>query len=288
MRKPTIALGLVVVLGVLGAACGKSSSSHIGATSPTTAPARATASPAVVADLAPTGTLRVAVPAVSPFLAHGSPPMGVGVALATALAARLGVPLTTTIYPDPPAVLRAAKSPGWDVAVLPMLPATTAALDFSAPILFLPHTLLVRPGSSIRTLAQADQPGIRIASEATAPHTSVLAGQLHHATLVRVDDDTEALAMLKAGHVDAFADARLAMPKYQAQVPGATVLAEDFFTIRFGVAIAKGHTTSLAWLSTFVEQLKASGAVKHAIDSAQLSAVNVAPPASSSPTTTGP
>jgi hypothetical protein len=76
------------------------------------------------------------------------------------------------------------------------------------------------------------------------------------------------------------------MPNDRAQVPGSTVLAEDFFTIRFGVAIAKGHATSLAWLASFVEQLKASGAVQHAIDAAQLSALNVAPPASSSPTTT--
>jgi polar amino acid transport system substrate-binding protein len=283
MRKRTIALVLVAVFGLLGASCGKSSSSHTGAQSATTAPAPTTATPAVVADLAPTGTLRLAVPAASPFLAHGNPPTGVGVALATALAARLGVPLITTIYPDPPAVLAAAHGPGWDVAVLPMLPATTAAVAFSAPVLLLPHTLVVRPGSSIQTLAQADQSGIRIASEATAPHTPVLAGQLHHATLVRVNDDTEALAMLKAGQVDAFADARLAVPKYQAQVPGSTVLAEDFFTIRFGMAIAKGHTPSLAWLASFVEQLKASGAVKQAIDSAQLTAVNVAPPGAPSP-----
>src|SRR5437870_1719372 len=140
MRKPTIALVLVVVLGVLGAACGKSSSSHTGATSPSTAPAPASASAAVVADLAPTGTLRLAVPAAPPFLAHGNPPTGVAVALATALATRLGVPLTTTIYPNPPAVLAAAHGPGWDVAVLPVMPATTAAVDFSPPVLLLPHT----------------------------------------------------------------------------------------------------------------------------------------------------
>lgn len=286
MRKRRIALTLLALLGLLGAACGKSSPSPTGAGSATTtAPTPTTASPAVIADLAPTGSLRLAAPAVSPFLAHGTPPTGVGVALATALAAHLGVPLTTTVYPDPPAVLAAAHSAGWDVAVLPMLPATTAAVDFSAPILLLPHTLLVRPGLSIQTLPQADQPGVRIASEASAPHTPVLAAQLHHATLVRVDDDTDALAMLKAGQVDAFADARMAMPNYQAELPGSTVLSEDFFTIRFGFAIAKGHAASLAWLAAFVEQLKSSGAVQQAIDSAHLSAIAVGPPATSSNTT---
>src|SRR2546428_11138597 len=85
MRKPTVAIVLAVVVGLLGAACGKSSSSRTGAASPTTARTPTTAPPALVADLAPTGMLRLAVPAVSPFLAHGSPPAGVGVALAAAL-----------------------------------------------------------------------------------------------------------------------------------------------------------------------------------------------------------
>lgn len=292
MRKHTIVMTIAAIAGLVGAACGKSKPSSTAAgqaataaaTPTTTAGTPAAVSPAVVADLAPTGTLRVATPAVSPFLAHGTPPTGIGVALATALATRLGVPLTATVYPDPPAALAAAHS--WDVALLPMLPVLTAAVDFSPPVLLLPHTLLVRPGSSIKTLAQADQPGVRIASEAGAPHTPVLADQLHHTALVRVDDDVAALAMLKAGQVDAFADARLAMLSDQAKVPGSTVLGEDFFTIRFGIALAKGHAATLAWLTAFVEQLKASGAVQQALDAAHLDAVNVAPPASASTTTT--
>ena len=289
MRKHTIPSVLLASVSLLGAACGKSSPSPAAAgPATTTAPQPTTTPPGLVADLAPNGTLRLATPAASIFLAHGTPPTGIGVALATALAGRLAVPLSTTVYPDPPAVLAGAHSPGWDLAVLPMLPAIAAAVDFTAPVLLLPHTLLVRPGSRIQTLDQADQPGVRIASEAGAPHTPVLAGQLHHATLVRVDADTEGLAMLKAGQVDAFADARLAMPGDQANVPGSTVLTEDFFTIRFGFAIAKGHAATLAWLSAFVEQLKASGAVKEVLDSAHLDAVKVAPAASSPPTTTSP
>lgn len=285
MPKHTITVIVFAALGLVGAACGKSSPS---ASSGGSAPTPTTAPPAVVADLAPTGSLRLATPAVSPFLAHGKPPTGIGVAIASELAARLGVPLATTVYPNPPAVLAAAKRPGWDVAILPMLPATTSALDFSAPVLLLPHTLLVRAGSNIQTLAQADRSGVRIASEAGAPHTPVLAAQLHNATLIRVDDDTQALAMLKAGQIDAFADARLAMPSDQAEVPGSTVLAQDFFTIRFGVAISKGHTATLAWLSTFIEQIKASGAVQQALDAAHLSAIKVAPASSSPATTTHP
>ncbi len=162
----------------------------------------------MIADLAPTGQLRLATLGHPGFLAHGSPPAGISVDLANALATRLGVPLTSSVYPDPPSLVGAAQTPGWDIAVLPVTTALATSVDFSAPVLLVPHTLLVRSGSSIQTLAQADHAGIRIASAAGAGHTAVLAGQLHHATLVRVASDTDGLSMLKIGQVDAYADGR--------------------------------------------------------------------------------
>ena len=283
MRKPTIALVFVAVLALLSAACGSSSSSPTAAASTTTT---TSASPAVIADLAPTGKLRLAVPSTPPFLAHGDPPAGIAVNLATKLAARLGVPLVTTVYDNPPALLAAAQSPGWDVAVLPIVDATSAAVDFAAPVILLPHTLLVRNGSSISTMAEADQTGVTIASVAGDAHTEVLAGQLKNAKLVPVANDAAGLAMLKAGQVDAFADARLAMSQAMSQAPGSHVLTDDFLNIRFGLAVTKGHAAGLAYLTAFAEELKASGAVRAAIDQAHLSDVNVAPAASVAPTTT--
>jgi polar amino acid transport system substrate-binding protein len=285
MYKTALSLIAIAALGVSTSACSSSSSAHRPAASAAVTPKPSTAPSSLVADLLPTGALRLATPATSPILAHGDPPTGVGVALISALASRLGVVLTTTIYPNPPAVLAAAHIPGWDVALLPMLPATTAAADFTTPLFLVPHTLLVRAGSPITTLAQADQPGVRIASEADATHTGVLAGLLHHATLVRVDNDTEALAMLKAGQVDAFADARPAMTNDQSQVPGSSVLDQDFFTIRFGIAIPRNHAATLAWLTAFVEQLKASGQVTQVLKTAHLIGAIAAPTAGSSPTT---
>jgi len=280
MRKSSTVLVLLAVLGLLGTACGKSSSSSTAATT-TTVPA---ASPAVLADLAPTGKLRLAVWVGPEFLAHGNPPAGIAVDLATKLASRLGVPLVTTIYDTPPALLAAAQSPGWDVAVLPILAATSSAVDFAAPVILIPHTLLVRNGSSISTMAQADQPGVTIASLARGPHTAALASRLKKAKLVPVASDTAGLAMLKTGQVDAFGDGRFAMSEDMAQAPGSHVLTEDFFTGHAGLAVTKGHAAGLAYLTEFAEELKASGAVQQAITAAGVSDVSVAPPGSSVPT----
>jgi polar amino acid transport system substrate-binding protein len=259
---------------------------------PTPSTTTPTAGPAVVADLAPTGKLRLAVWVGPEFLAHGNPPAGIAVDLATKLASRLGVPLVTTIYDSPPALLAAAQSPGWDVALLPILPATSNAVDFAAPMILIPHTLLVRSGSSISTMAQADQPGITIASEAGKPHTAVLASRLKKAKLVQVASDTAGLAMLNSGQVDAFADGRFAMSQDMAQAPGSHVLTDNFFTGQAGLAVTKGHAAGLAYLIELVDELKASGAVQQAITAAGVSDVPVAPPgsgvATAVPTTAAP
>jgi ABC-type amino acid transport substrate-binding protein len=78
-------------------------------------------SAAVVAALAPTGTLRAAIN-MSNFLlvtdkTEDGLPIGVSASLAAHVAARLGVPLTLMPYPSPPALCEAA-GPGesaWDI-----------------------------------------------------------------------------------------------------------------------------------------------------------------------------
>jgi polar amino acid transport system substrate-binding protein len=239
-----------------------------------------------MSDLAPTGKLRLAVFVGPRFLAAGTPPAGVAVDLGTALAARLGVPLVTTSYDDPAKLVAAAAGPGWDVAFLPVNPALTSRLDYGGAVLDVPHTLLVRSGSMIRTLADADQPGVRIASNATDAHTAVLAGQLHRAQLVRVASDDDGLAMLKTGQVDALANPRFILAQALPQVPGARLLADNFFTARFSVAVTKGHPAGLSYLTDLVQELKTAGAVQHALDAAHVTDVAVAPSGAEDPTTT--
>lgn len=280
MLKSRFLFFALAAIGLVTAACSGSATTAAG---PTHSPAAAPPT-AAVADLAPTGKLRLAVWAGPDFMAAGTPPAGVGVELGSKLAARLNVPVVVTVFDNPAKLVAAAQNPGWDVAILPFMSTLSARVDYSGPVLLVPHTLIVRPGSSIQTLADADQPGIRIASEAGSPHTQVLANQLKHAHVIQVASDTEALAMLKAGTIDAFADGRFTMPDHLAQVPGARVLTEDFFTGQAAMAVTKGHPAGLAYLTEFVEELKASGAVQNALEAAKVSGVVVAPAGSGTPT----
>ena len=283
MMRRFLSLVSPAVIALVGvAACGSSTSPSRSGTQNTPAAARVAA--AVLAELAPSGRLRVGIPMDPPLFgvkdAATGTLHGIGVDLAMALAQQLGVPVTTVSYSDSGAAVASARSGAWDVGILPVNAQAAAVANLTSPFLLVPHTFLVRADSHIRTVADADQPGVRIASEAGTPHTAVLAGQLKHAQLIKVDNTAAGLRMLAAGQVDAFADGRPALRAIAAQVPGVRLVADDFFVARFALAVPLGHTTGQAFLARFIESEKASGFVQQAIDRLGKPDITVAPAAS--------
>ena len=277
---------LTVVAGGCGATAGPGSTATPGSgssatpsTGPSASPSPAGPPAAVLADLAPSGKLRVAVQTPPPFLAQKDPSSGaykgIAVAMATALASRLGVPLEIVEVDAPPQVLAGVGAGKWDIAFLAVTPAAVQAVDLTAPFILVAHTFIVRADSTFRNIADADKPGIRIGSGKAAPHTPVLVAYLKQAQVVMVDEGA-AIAMLKAGQIDAYADNRFSLVKAASQDSSLRVLDGDFFVAKLAVAMAKGHPEALAYLTQFVEQAKSSGMVQKAIDATGL-ALTVAP-----------
>lgn len=271
---------LPIALGI--AACGSTTATSPSATSSVSS--AATVPAAVLAELAPSGHLRVGIPAAPPFFGVKDPATGalhgIGVDLVNALAQQLGVPVDTVSYSDAGAAIAAAQSGAWDVAILPVMPKVAAVANLTSPFLLIPHTYLVRADSTIRTVADADQPGVRIASVAGSPHTAVLASQLKHAHLVPVENGAAGLKLLATGQVDAYADGRSALRALAAQVPNSRLVADDFFVAHFALAVPQGHATGQAFLTRFIESEKASGFVQQAIDRLGIPDLAVAPAAS--------
>jgi polar amino acid transport system substrate-binding protein len=265
---------LITLIAAVVAACGGAAATPPSATQTPTGP-----SAAILADLAPSGKLRVAVH--PPFLAQKDPATGavtgIAVDIAAALAARLGVPLEITEVDEVLPILAGAGAGKWDIAFLPINPATAQVLDMTAPFMLVGHTFVVRADSTLNSITDADRPGIQIASGKEAGHTPPLAAYLKQAQLIKVDDTT-AFDMFKVGQFDAYADARFILLKRASQDSSLRVLDGDFFVAKLGVGVAKGHVEGLAYLTQFVEQAKSSGTVQKAIDASGFQALAVAPP----------
>jgi len=87
----------------------------------------------------------------------------------------------------------------------------------------------------------------------------------------------DAVAMMKDGRADAFALSRDSLPPYVAQLPGSRIVDGGFQQTGVAIAVPKGRPDALAYVSAFLEEAKASGLVRRALDRAGLNDLHVAP-----------
>jgi polar amino acid transport system substrate-binding protein len=236
-----------------------------------------------VKELAPTGKLRVGVveaPVATAFFVTkdaAGRPHGVTVDLAEELAAKLGVPVELTVAPNSGEVTEATSSGALDVSFMPVDDERRKKLDFGPSYYLGESTYLARPGSDIKTLADVDRAHVRVIGIANTTTIRSAARTLKVAKIAPVPSVEQAMAMMRAGEADAFALSKDSLRPLTADFPGARILDEAFHVVGIGVCVPKGRPAALAYVSTFLEEAKASGSVRRALDRAGMQGEAVAP-----------
>jgi polar amino acid transport system substrate-binding protein len=237
---------------------------------------------AAVAELVRAGKIRVALflPQYVKDEATGElQGLGTGYAamqITPLLAARLGIAMEVVGYRTPASVVECLKAGACDVAFLGIEPSRVRELDFSPAIFEFDYTYLIPAGSNIRNAADADRPGVDIAVVEGHASALALAKTLQHARMISAKMPDEAFDNLRAGKAHALACPRDVLLDYAAKLPGSRVLADAYGINRIGIAIRKGDAGRLAWISAFVEQIKASGFVQRLVESEHLRGFRVA------------
>ncbi len=204
---------------------------------------------------------------------------GVWADVARAFAARVGVQLVLVEHSTPPKMVECLKANACDLGFLGYDPARAADVEgFSPPFIEFDYTYLVPAGSSIRSVADADRLGLRVAVVQAHASTLTLTRVRKQAELMSVDTPESAFELLRTGRVDAWASARQVLADYSAQLPGSRVLEDRYGVNRAAVVVAKGKAARLAYISEFIEEIKASGFVRQAIMRSGWRGVRVAPP----------
>jgi polar amino acid transport system substrate-binding protein len=201
-----------------------------------------------------------------------------GIEIAHALAAQLGITAQIAGYPTPADVVECLKSGGCDIAFMGIEPSRAAQLAFSPPVFQFEFTYLVPEGSPIQTIADADRPGIRIAFVRHHAAAVTLQHVVRHATLLDNALPEAALAMLRTGQADALAFPRPVLLDFSVQLPGSRVLADAYGVNRVGIATQKENVGRMAFLQDFVEDAKRSGEIQRMIERGDLRGYQVAPP----------
>lgn len=232
--------------------------------------------------VAPSGKLRVALDVGNAVLVtpgrQKKGVRGVAVDIAYELGRKLGVPVELLTYEAPTKVLEALKAEAWDVGFLAMHPAQTSDVVFAAPYIDVELTYLVRARWRLHTISDVDVAGVRVAVQEHSAADLFLTNALKHAILFRKPDDQAALKLLEVGAAEAFAGNK----EFLLSIVDADVeyraLPGHFATIEYGVAVPVARAANAQYLRESIEQLKASGFVRRAIENARLRGVVVAPP----------
>ena len=234
---------------------------------------------AIARDLAPTGTLRASINLGNAVLAQGTldEPRGVTVDLAHVIGERLGVPVELVTFDGARKSFEAMATGAADICFLAIDPLRETEVAFTEPYVIIEGAYVVPSDSSLRTVADVDAEGIRVAVKAGSAYDLHLTRALQHATLVRND---EGVGSLVTEPLEAGAGIREAVTAFAEQNDGFRVVDGSFMQIRQAVGTTRSRSAeSVAFLRDLVEELKASGFVADALERAGQRREAAAPPA---------
>ena len=228
-----------------------------------------------IADIARTGCIRLALflPQYTKTSTGDINPVGAGFVaheLIVALAEHLSIRMQIVHQQAPPKAIETLNGGGCDVMILGIEESRRKFVDFTPPVIQFDYAYLVPPGSPIEETAEVDHPGHRISVPQGHASWMALKRLIRHAEIVGTDLPDEAFALIRDGNANVFALPREQLIDYAALLPGSRILTQGFGVNDVGLAVAKGRSQLLAYISDFVEEAKASGLVSRILDGAEL------------------
>jgi len=237
----------------------------------------------VVSELAPTGVLRAAINMGNFLLVTGRTPSGdpEGVApdMAREIASRLGVPVAYVPYARPGELADAAGTGIWDIGLIGAEPQRAEKIAFTPAYVEIEATYLVPVGSPLKSIADVDKPGVRIAVSARSAYDLWLERNIKQATLVRSDGLNSAMELFVRDKLDALAGLRPGLLGDLPKMPGARILEGQFTAVQQAIGTVRSNAAGAAFLRDFVEEAKKSGLVASLIEKhGVVGRLSVAPP----------
>ena len=234
-----------------------------------------------IAQLGVTGKLRAAINFGNPILASRGPggePRGVSVDLAREAARRLGLPVELLQFNSAGAVVEAVKATQVDLAFVAIDPVRAADMEYTAPYVIIEGAYLVRNGSALQRNEDVDGSGARVVVGRGSAYDLFLTRELKSATLVRAPTSPEVTNLFLAQGLDAAAGVKQQLQADGQRVGGVRLLPGRFMVIEQAMGVPKGRSAARAWLSGFIEEMKASGFVAAALQRHGIEGAAVAPP----------
>lgn len=235
------------------------------------------------AQLAPTGVLRAGINLSNFLLVTGrsesGEPTGVAPDMAREIATALGVPVKYVTFKSPGELGDQVGKDVWDIGLIGAEPQRAEKIQFTAAYVEIEATYMVPEGSPIKSIADVDTKGVRIAVSARSAYDLWLVNNIRNATLVQVSGLDAAYEKFMSDKLEVLAGLRPGLLKDVEKAPGLKILDGKFTAVQQAVGTAKANVEAAAFLADFVEKAKKSGMVQNFIDRHRVKGLSVAPPA---------
>ncbi|MDP1839720.1 MAG: transporter substrate-binding domain-containing protein [Reyranella sp.] len=234
-------------------------------------------------ELAPTGVLRAGINLSNFLLVTGrsanADPVGVSPDMARAAAEALGVPVQYVPFKTPGELGDQVGKNIWDIGLIGAEPQRAEKIAFSAAYCEIEATYMVPAGSPIKSIADVDKKGVRIAVSARSAYDLWLVNNIKNATLVQVSGLDAAYEKFMSDKLEVLAGLRPGLLKDVEKAPGLKILDGKFTAVQQAMGTAKANLAGAAFLADFVEKAKKSGMVAEFIARHKVKGLSVAPPA---------
>jgi polar amino acid transport system substrate-binding protein len=233
--------------------------------------------------LAPGGTLRAAYLATNPAQVVRDPAggelRGTAIELTRELGRRLGIPVSLIGSPNPAAVIDAVSTGQADIGFVAYNPERAGPVEFSQVYLLVQQTFLVPENSTVRSVADLDQPGKRLGAMRGDSIALYLARTLKQARIVENTDATleEAKRMLADGRIDAYGANRQRLTDLLRGAPGLRILPDDLYGVEQTIIVPKGNAEGLKTVNQFLDTVRASGFLRQAMERSGVVGLSIAP-----------
>jgi polar amino acid transport system substrate-binding protein len=232
-------------------------------------------------ELAPSGKLRVGLNYGNFLLvlkdsADGSP-NGIAPDLGRELGKRLGVPVEFVKFPEAGQLADGVRDDKCDVGFLGAEPQRANEIAFTKAYLEIPVTFLVPPGSKIKSIAEVDQKGVRIAVSDRSAYDLYLSRNLKNATLVRAKGIEGSYQAFLKDKLEVLAGLKPRLTSDAEKTPGSRVLDGQVTGVQQACGTTRKRLAGAKYLQEFIEDVKRSGLVAKTIDRHGVKGVNVAP-----------
>ena len=233
-----------------------------------------------IAELGGSGALRAAINFGNPILASrgaGGEARGVSVDLAREAARRLGLPLELVPFNSAGNVVAAVKAGQVDLAFVAIDPVRAADMEYTAPYVIIEGAYLVRDASPLQRNDEVDRAGQRVVVGRGSAYDLFLTRTLKSAVLVRAPTSLAVTDLFLAENLEVAAGVKQQLEADARRVGGVRLLPGRFMVIEQAIGVPKGRTRAQAWLSGFIEEMKASGFVAEALRRHGIEGAAVAP-----------